>query len=165
MKYYQNKRTGELIGVTGGWRDLVSGDKTTVITEVVFPYRWLGQGIISHCMSFSDISKEYKRINKQRAKELCNDFGQWRHTANERNWAVLSNGQSYLEELAKTRNFGFGRAFSDKDKTIQKEYAKTLPNGLGEEYLKLAERSSEKYDSNNIYWAQGDKLMKLLGLI
>jgi hypothetical protein len=141
----------------------------TIITEVVFPYRWLGSGIVSHCISFAELRLNYKQINKKRAKELCSDFGQWRHTPDsiEKNWGVVSNGKKYLEELTPTRKFGFGCAFSDEQKEKQKEYAKTLPNNLGEEYLRLSnlEKTSANYDTNNIYWAQGDVLMKLLGLI
>lgn len=130
MRYYKHKTTGEIIGVTGGLRDLIdgNGNVTACITEVVLPNKWLGNGIISHMMSFTEIQKWYKRTNRKEAFAMYPDFGQWRHIDDVRhNISVTYYGSHYLNELIPMREHGFGTPFTKEGKE-KRELFQTILN-------------------------------------
>ena len=90
MKFYIHKITDKPMASMDDLFDFVTGDNSTVksqaervggcITRVVFPNKWLGDGISFHVMHYRDLSK-FKRIKKEKFFELCPDFGQLRHWA------------------------------------------------------------------------------------
>lgn len=89
MKYYIHKITGEPMASFSELLDPVDGDNVDgypsqvhrtggCYTRVVFPNKWLGDGIIFHILHYRDL-KKFKRIRKEKFYELCPDFGQLRH--------------------------------------------------------------------------------------
>jgi hypothetical protein len=125
MKYYTHKTTGELMASIENLRDLIiDGETKQCITDVIFPYRWLGNGIISHCMSYVEIHNNYKQISKKKAIEICSDFGQYRHVDDDLNRSVTWLAKLHNRELEPIRKFGFGTPFTDKAKVNRKEFDK-----------------------------------------
>ena len=114
MRYYKHKQTGKIIGVLGSLIDLVdSNGNIEMITQVVFPEKQLGNGILFHTMKFSDISNNFKRTNKKEAFEMYPDFGQFRHKDTVYNRDIKVLAKSYLSELEPLREKGFGISFKD----------------------------------------------------
>ena len=160
MKFYQHKQTGELMGSLDNLRDLIIGNTVTCVTDVVYPYRWLGNGIISHCTTYEEIRNNYKRISKIKAKKLCKDFGQWRHIDDIGNRTIIRNGQYHLGELLDKREIGFGRPFTELAKKLEEKRVSELPIEFRAEFLKKPEQPD-----GSIYWATGGKLMEKLNLL
>lgn len=91
MKYYQNKITGEIIGIEN-MREVISHPteqsikcgRTTYSYEVVYdmicPNKILGNGIVSHCITWSYLNTNYKRIRREIALEKHLNFKQYRHS-------------------------------------------------------------------------------------
>jgi len=90
MKFYQNKTTGEIIGVNNMRELLIEpteqsitlgyrGYSYEVIYDAVYPNKILGHGITSYCVSHSFLKTNYKRINKEIALKKHPDFKQYRH--------------------------------------------------------------------------------------
>ena len=91
MKYYQNKTTGEIIGICN-MRDLIShpteksekagynGYSYQVIYDMVCPNKLLGNGIVSYCITHSYLSENYKRINKKTALSKYPEFKQYKYS-------------------------------------------------------------------------------------
>ena len=89
MKYYQNKTTGEIIGVEN-LRELLSfpteqsislgfkGYSRQSIVDVIMPNKILGQGIDTFSMSCTFLKENYKRISKKIALAKYPDFHQYR---------------------------------------------------------------------------------------
>jgi hypothetical protein len=89
MKYYIHKETNEPMGLINcSLIDLV-GDKINSkyptqseqresIYLVIFPNRQLGNGIQFHSIKHSTLQK-FKRVDVKTFKEICPDFGQYRH--------------------------------------------------------------------------------------
>lgn len=87
MKYYIHKETGEPMASFDELLDLTTGDNSSdkrliemkgCVTRVVFPNKWMGNGILFHVIHYSDL-KKFKRISEKKFFELCPDFGQLRH--------------------------------------------------------------------------------------
>lgn len=80
MKYYINKTTGEPLAVIDDLIELTFANSHNfeVIYLSIFPERWLGNGIITHAISHSEL-KNFKIISKDLFFEKCPDFGQFRH--------------------------------------------------------------------------------------
>ena len=90
MKYYQNKKTGEIIGVSN-MREVISSptEQTNklgfkdysyqVVYDMICPNKILGNGITSFCITYRFLSDNYKRINKKIALDKYPDFEQYRH--------------------------------------------------------------------------------------
>lgn len=113
MIYYKHKTSGEIIGSLNNLRDLIDmNGNMSCITDVIIPNIGLGNGIISHCMYYSYIRQNYKRIRKTDALLAYPDFGQWRHIDDEHNFSILHLGGNYLHELLPMRSVGFGIAFT-----------------------------------------------------
>lgn len=128
MIYYQHKKTGQIIGSLNNFRDLINADGSiSSITDVIIPDKWIGNGIICHCMTYSYIRDNYKRISKKLAYELFPDFGQWRHIDDDVNFSVTYFGFRYLFELKPMRVNGFGTAFTEKGKS-KREQLQTILN-------------------------------------
>jgi hypothetical protein len=110
MNYYKHKTTGDIIGITGSWRDLVDANGTIlfVITEAIFPNVMVGNGIICHMISFADLGKNYKRTSRKEALEKYPDFGQYRHLTTIYNVDVRERAVNYLSELFPLRKKGGG---------------------------------------------------------
>ena len=117
MKYYKHKETNLIMAsmedlfsfTTGcepdGYPLLINHLGCT--TRVIFPEKSLGNGVTFHMMKYSDIIKNFKRINKEKFFELCkNDFGQLRHhgddTINRKKYTTLFEG-------VEKRKLTFGR--------------------------------------------------------
>ena len=116
MKYYQHKITGELMASVDELLDYVSGDnvdgypnqierKGGCLTRVVFPNKWMGDGVLFHVMHYTDI-KKFKRIRKELFFELCPDFGQLRHWGDET--IEREKFRKLFDEIPK-RKLTFGR--------------------------------------------------------
>ena len=103
---------------------IIDGENKQCITDVIFPYRWLGNGIISHCMRYVEINKNYKRITKKKAMELCPDFGQYRHIDDDLNQSITWLASVHNEELKPLRAYGFGTPFTEKANDTRKEFNK-----------------------------------------
>lgn len=88
MKYYQNKTTGEIIGVEN-MREVIKsptkqGDKLgykgysyAIVYDMICPNRLIGNGITSFCISHLHLIGNYKRINKNIALSKYPDFKQY----------------------------------------------------------------------------------------
>jgi hypothetical protein len=91
MKYYQNKTTGEIIGITN-MREVIShpteqsikSGRTTFSYEVVYdmicPNMILVEGIVSYCVTWDYLRKNYKRIKREIALRKHPNFKQYRHS-------------------------------------------------------------------------------------
>lgn len=98
MKFYQNKSSGEIIGVEN-MRELIThptpqstalgykGYSYKVIYDMICPNKILGNGIVTFCITNSYLKENYKRIKREIALEKYPDFKQFRH-------ANLPNGTS-----------------------------------------------------------------------
>lgn len=93
MKFYIHKETGEPMASLHELLDPTTGDNVNgypsqiereggCYTRVIFPNKWLGDGIVFHIMHYKNFSK-FKRISKEKFFELCPDFGQLRHWGDE----------------------------------------------------------------------------------
>lgn len=90
MKYYINKTTGNIIGVTN-MRQLIThpteqstnlgyiGYSYQVVYDMVCPNVLLGNGITSFCISHTYLTKNYKRIKREIALEKYPEFNQYQH--------------------------------------------------------------------------------------
>ena len=90
MKYYQNKTTGEIIGVEN-MRELITHPTPTsinlgyknysymVIYDMICPNHILGNGIKTFCITYSYLKQNYKRIKNSIAMEKYPNFKQYRH--------------------------------------------------------------------------------------
>jgi len=90
MKYYQNKTTGEIIGVEN-MRELIThptpnsirlgfkGYSYNVIYDMICPNRLLGNGIVTFCITHSYLKENYKRIKFEIALAKYPEFRQYRH--------------------------------------------------------------------------------------
>jgi len=90
MKFYQNKTTGEIIGVENMRTLLLEPTKQSielgykgysykVVYDAILPNKILGNGIVSYCISHSFLTKNYKRIKKEIALEKYPNFKQYRY--------------------------------------------------------------------------------------
>lgn len=112
MKYLQHKQTGEIILSLENLRELIDDEgQMNVLTEVVIPNKWLGNGVISHLMSYPYIQKNYKRISKKKALILCPCVAQWRHIDDENNESVRRRFLHDYSILKEKRPDGFGISF------------------------------------------------------
>lgn len=110
MKYYQNKTTGEIIGVEN-MREVIThptpqsialgykGYSYEVVYDMICPNKILGNGIVTYCITYSYLKENYKRIKREIALAKYPDFKQFRH-------ADLPNGTSE-ERLEVIRNQTF----------------------------------------------------------
>lgn len=114
MKYYIHKETGEPMASMAELLDPVTGDNESDVslervggcfTRVIFPNKWIGNGVLFHIMHYKEFTK-FKRINKNEFFKLCPDFGQLRHFTD-----------NTIECHSYMKLFDFG-VFSDE--TIQK---------------------------------------------
>ena len=90
MKYYINKTTGNIIGVTN-MRQLIThpteqatnlgyiGYSYKIVYDMVCPNVLLGNGITSFSISHTYLTKNYKRIKREIALEKYPEFNQYRH--------------------------------------------------------------------------------------
>lgn len=90
MKYYQNKITGEIIGIEN-MREVIKhpteksialGFKDysyEVVYDMICPNNILGEGIVSYCITWSYLNTNYKRIRREIALEKHPNFKQYRH--------------------------------------------------------------------------------------
>lgn len=89
MRYYIHKETNEPMASFAELLDPVTGDNIEgypnqivrsggCYTRVVFPNKWIGNGVLFHIIHYRDL-KKFKRISKEKFFELCPDFGQFRH--------------------------------------------------------------------------------------
>jgi hypothetical protein len=90
MKFYQNKKTGEIIGVEN-MRELIThpteqsekagftGYSYMVIYDMICPNKLLGAGIETFCISHSYLTANYKRISEKTAVQKYPGFRQYRH--------------------------------------------------------------------------------------
>jgi hypothetical protein len=113
MKYYIHKETNEPMGLIDSTMIDLVGDKVNsqyptqseerkTIYLVVFPNRQLGNGIVCHSITYSTL-KCFKRINQKAFKELCPDFGQYRHKNDMgRNISKFKYGLTELKNSTKT---------------------------------------------------------------
>ena len=88
MKYYQNKTTGEIIGVEN-LRELLTfpteqsiqlgfkGYSRQSIVDVIMPNKLLGNGVKTYNMPFTFLKANYKRINKKIALAKYPNFHQY----------------------------------------------------------------------------------------
>lgn len=85
MKYYVNRANdNEVMASFDELLDLIQdGKHSGCCTRVVLPHTKMGNGIKYHVMSYNEISQYWKRISKERFSELCKDFGQFRHYADD----------------------------------------------------------------------------------
>lgn len=91
MKYYQNKTTGEIVGVEN-MRELIKhptelsqslgykGYSYEVIYDMICPNKILGHGIVSYCVTYHYLKDNYKRINRNLALKKYPQFKQYRHS-------------------------------------------------------------------------------------
>lgn len=91
MKYYQNLKTGEIMGIEN-MRQLIThptpqseslgykGYSYKVIYDMICPNNILGHGIVSYCITHSYLRDNFKRINKKIALEKYPEFKQYRHS-------------------------------------------------------------------------------------
>ena len=91
MKYYQNKETSEIIGITN-MREVISlptmrsatmgyvNHSYQVVYDMICPNKILGNGITSFCITHKFLSACYKRINKKLALNKYPEFEQYRHS-------------------------------------------------------------------------------------
>ncbi|MFW6219981.1 MAG: hypothetical protein ACOC33_04000 [bacterium] len=91
MKFYQNKKTGEIIGIEN-MRQLIThptmmseklgydGYSYNVVYDMICPNKILGRGIISYCISHTFLIKNYKRIRKEIAIEKYPEFKQYSYS-------------------------------------------------------------------------------------
>lgn len=91
MKYYQNKQTNEIIGITN-MRELIThpteqsiragfkGYSYKVIYDMVCPNKFLGNGIVTYNITHGYLSTNYKRIKMQIALDKYPKFNQYRHS-------------------------------------------------------------------------------------
>ena len=121
MKYYQHKQTGELLGSLHNLRNLIINGKEMPVTEVVRPNHLLGCGIISELMEYVEIYKNYKRISKKKALQICPDFGQMRHVDEVENYSIHRVASDIIE-LLPIRTFGRGIAFTKEGKKRKSIY-------------------------------------------
>jgi hypothetical protein len=90
MKFYQNKTTGEIIGVKE-MLELIdhptelsnrlgfNGYSRKTIYKAILPNKILGNGIDSFCISHTFLLKNYKRIRKEIAFDKYPNFEQYKH--------------------------------------------------------------------------------------
>ena len=88
MKFYQNKTTGEIIGVEN-MRHLIThpteiSDKLgfknhsyMIVYDMICPNNLLGRGITSFAIHHTYLTKNYKRIKREIALEKYPDFRQY----------------------------------------------------------------------------------------
>ena len=91
MKFYQNKTTGEIIGTTN-MREVIKepteqslalgfkGYSYEVVYDMICPNMILGEGIVSYCITWKYLNKNYKRIRREIALEKHPNFKQYRHS-------------------------------------------------------------------------------------
>jgi hypothetical protein len=90
MKYYQNKITKEIIGTTNMRTVIkepteqsikmgITGYSYEVVYDMITPNKILGNGIVSYCITWKYLNKNYKRIKREIALEKHPDFRQYRH--------------------------------------------------------------------------------------
>jgi hypothetical protein len=79
-----------------------ANDKSfSVICLCVFPNRWIGEGILTHAIHYTEL-KHFKRISKAKFAEVCPDFGQFRHKD------TRVKVQNFAIETVPIRNESFG---------------------------------------------------------
>lgn len=90
MKYYQNKKTGEIIGVEN-MRDVIDkpteaqtkigyiGYSYSVVYDMICPNKLLANGLKSFCISYRQLVFNYKRIKKEIALSKYPDFHQYNY--------------------------------------------------------------------------------------
>ena len=81
MNYYIHKETGEPLAILDGTMiDIQTADnkRHSVIRLCVFPNRWIGEGVLSHAIHYTEL-KHFKRVSRVKFAEICPDFGQLRH--------------------------------------------------------------------------------------
>lgn len=90
MKFYQNKTTGEIIGIKN-MREVIKhpteqsikagfrGYSYEVVYDMICPNKILGAGIVSYCITWSFLNTNYKRIRREIALEKHPNFKQYRH--------------------------------------------------------------------------------------
>ena len=88
MKFYKNKKTGEIIGISN-MRELITHPTEDsmnlgfhdysydVIYDMICPNKILGSGIVSYCISHTFLIKNYKRIRKDVALKKYPNFKQY----------------------------------------------------------------------------------------
>lgn len=91
MKYYQNKTTGEIIGIEN-MRQVIThpteasikagfrGYAYHVVYDMICPNYILGQGITSYCIQYTFLKANYKRIKAEIALSKYPEFNQYRHS-------------------------------------------------------------------------------------
>jgi len=91
MKFYQNKTTGEIVGIEN-MRELIShpteksielgfkGYERSTVYDAIYPNKICGNGIVSFCIEHTFLRKNYKRIRKEIAFEKYPNFKQYRHS-------------------------------------------------------------------------------------
>lgn len=89
MRYYENKKTGEIMASYHNLRDVILPTdnnhiklgwvdyKIMVVTDVILPNKILGNGIITYCMPYTFIRDNYKRIKKAKAFERYPNLHQY----------------------------------------------------------------------------------------
>ena len=115
MKYYVHKETGEPMAAFGELFDLVNGDASKeypylsqrdgCVQRVVFPKRWMGNGILFEVMHYKNL-KKFKRIKREDFFKICPDFGQLRHFGDK---TIDFNKHRSLFEGIKKRDETFGK--------------------------------------------------------
>jgi len=85
IKYYQNKTTGEIIGVEN-MRVLITHPKNTTesythqtIYDMICPNKILGNGFQTYCIEYSFLHQNYIAIKRTVALEKYPKFKQYRH--------------------------------------------------------------------------------------
>lgn len=90
MKYYQNKTTGEIIGIEN-MREVIDhpteqdiklgyeNHSYTVVYDMICPNHILGNGIDTFCVTHSYLTTNYRRIKKEIALTKYPNFKQYRY--------------------------------------------------------------------------------------
>ena len=90
MNFYQNKKTGEIIGIEN-MREVIDhptetslslgykGYSYTVVYDMICPNNLLGNGITSYCITRSFLLSNYKRIKREIALAKYPEFKQYRY--------------------------------------------------------------------------------------
>lgn len=103
--YYKHNETGEIILTLGNLRQIKT-DITennpfgySVVTDYISPDKKLGCGVLTFCVSYSHLKKNYTKIKKSEVLKLYSNFKQCFNNDTAKDIAVKHNKNNLYELL------------------------------------------------------------------